>query len=407
MNTRVDALASEIVLDADIVPATTWVPVTTPAAVLVTGGTGFLGAFVISDLLRFTQAHVYCLVRANDAASARARLVDNLTRYGLLHRDLESRVTAVAGDVAHPRFNLDVPTYDWLAEHVDSIYHLAASVSFMPGYEQLKATNVDGLRHVLRLAAARRTKSVHYSSTYAVFNSDAYALAETVYETPLAGTSDGFGRGYDRSKWVAEHIVRIARDRGIPVSIYRAGFISGDTYTGVHNKMDPVAQMFAVGLCTGKVFPIDALLHLTPVDFCSAALVRLSLNPDTLNQIFHLVQEQPLTCMQVLSWLEGDGFDLTYVDFPEWYDHLKILSQRHPAFIPVFYLCSLQKEQAFGDGENISSLQFDTTNVRRYLDPAYHCPGLHDGLLRRYFDYIASPDRGYQVLAKRMSAGRV
>jgi thioester reductase-like protein len=407
MSTRVDALASEITLDADIVPATTWAPLTAPAAVLVTGGTGFLGAFVISDLLRLTQAHVYCLVRADDAGAATARLMDNLARYGLRHRDLDARVTAIAGDVAQARFGLDDPTYDWLAEHVDSIYHLAASVSFMPGYTQLKATNVDGLRHVLRLAAARRTKSVHYSSTYAVFNSDAYALAQTVYETPLVGTSDGFDRGYDRSKWVAEQIVRIARDRGIPVSIYRAGFISGDTYTGVHNKMDPVAQMFAVVLCTGKAFPIEALLHLTPVDFCSAALVRLSVTPGTINQIFHLVQERPLSCVQALRWLEGEGFDLTYVDFPEWYGHLKILSQTHPAFMPVFYLCSLRKEKAFGDGENISSLQFDTTNVRRYLDPAYHCPGLHDGLLRRYFDYIANPARGYQVLPKRLSAARV
>jgi len=406
MTFRPDVLAAEVQLDADILPGAPCAPVTQPRAIFLTGGTGFLGAFVIADLLRLTQANVYCLVRAADAGAGKQRLIENLARYGLAPSDIESRVFALAGNVEQPRFGLDEPTYDWLAEQVDLVYHLAASVSFMPGYDQLKAINVGGLKHVLRFACARRTKSVHYTSTYAVFNSDAYALAKTVHETRLTGSSDGFGRGYDRSKWVAEQIVRIAQERGIPVSVYRAGFISGDSHTGVHNKMDPVAQMFAVALCTGSVFRLEALLHLTPVDFCSAALVRLSLSPDAANQIFHLVQEHPLTCMQVVAWLQDEGYDLKYVEVPEWSEQLKALARKHPAFIPVLYLFSLQEQKPFGQDENISALHFDASNVHRYLEPVYRCPPMQSGLLRRYFDYISSPDRGYQVMSRPASAVR-
>jgi len=404
MISRPEALASDIQLDADIVPAGVHTPVTRPRVVFVTGGTGFLGAFLIADLLRLTQAHVYCLVRAADAIAGKQRLIQNMERYGLAHPDVESRVIAVAGDVEQPRFNLDEPTYDWLAEQVEIIYHLAASVSFMPGYDQLKSVNVGGLKHVFRLACERRTKSVHYTSTYAVFNAGAYTLAKTVYETRLTGPSDGFGRGYDRSKWMAEQIVRVAQERGIPVSIYRAGFISGDSQTGVHNKMDPVAQILAVALCTGHVFRIEALLHLTPVDYCSNALVRLSLNPETANQIFHLVQERPLTCVQIVAWLQDEGYDLKYVELPEWYEQLKALARKHPSFIPVLYLFSQQEQKPFGAGENISALHFDASNVHQYLDPVYRCPGMQSVLLRRYFDYLASPARGYQVQARRSSA---
>ena len=400
MTSRPDDLAAELTLDDDLVPASPYRAVSEPREVFLTGGTGFFGAFVIHDLLRFTRATIHCLVRAEDADGARQRLVANLAHYQLVHPDIASRVVAVPGSVELPRLGIDDEAYDRLAEHVDTIYHLAADTSFMPGYEQLKATNVTGLIHVLRFACERRTKNVQYASTYAVFNSDAYVLARRVYETRLAGTSAGFHRGYDRTKWVAEHLVSLAQQRGLPVAVYRAGFISGDSRSGIHNKMDPVAQMVAVALCTGYAFPVEALLHLTPVDYCSRALVSLSLLREAENQIFHLVQSHPLTAIQILDWMVEEGFGVKLVEFAEWYEQLKLLCRRYPQFIPAFYLSSRGEAQAFGEGENISALHFDATNVERLLPPDERCPLLETPLLRRYIDYIASPDRGYQVVVR-------
>lgn len=400
MNDTPDDLAAELTLDDDLAPASPYRAVDAPEVVFVTGGTGFLGAFVIVDLLRHTRATVHCLVRAPDVDAARRRLADNFAYYRLDHPELASRVVAVPGSVERPTLGLDEATYDWLAQHVDAIYHLAADVSFMPGYEQLKAVNVHGLKHVLRLACARRTKAVHYTSTYAVFNSDAYTLAERVYENRLVGTSAGFHRGYDRSKWVAEHVVGLAKQRGLPVTTYRAGFISGDTRTGIHNKMDPVAQMLAVTLCTGLAFPLEVMLHLTPVDYCSRALVKLSLQREAEGQIFHLVQGRPPTAEDVLDWMESAGFGVRLVEFSTWYERLKALCRRYPQFVPAFYLCSRDEARAFGEGENISALHFDASRVERLLPPAERCPLIDAPLLRRYFDYIASPARGYEVMVR-------
>lgn len=397
---RPDGLAAELTLDDDLAPASPYRAVSEPEAVFVTGGTGFLGAFVIRDLLRLTRATIHCLVRAEDADGARQRLLANLAHYQLVHPEIASRVVAVPGSVEVPRLGIDEPTYDWLAEHVDTVYHLAADTSFMPAYEQLKATNVTGLIHVLRFACERRTKNVHYASTYAVFNSDAYTLARRVHETPLAGTSAGFHRGYDLTKWVAEHLVSLAQQRGLPVAVHRAGYISGDSRSGIHNKMDPVAQMVAVALCSGHAFRVEALLHLTPVDWCSQALVKLSLLREADNQIFHLVQGRPRTAIQILDWMVDEGYGVKMVEFEEWYEQLKLLCRRYPQFIPAFYLSSRGEAKAFGEGENISALQFDATNVERLLPPEDRCPPLDTPLLRRYFDYIASPDRGYQVVVR-------
>ena len=267
----------------------------------------------------------------------------------------------------------------------------------MSGYEKIKQINVAALKDILRLACLHKTKAVHYASTYAVFNSDAYILAETVYETDLAGRGTGFIRGYDQSKWVAERICQLARDRGIPVSIYRAGFISGDSFFGTHNKMDPIALLLAVVLSNRSAFKIDLLLHLTPVDYCSLALVKLSLMPEAQNQTFHLVQEHPINCMDLLNWLRQEDYEIEFVEFSVWYDRLRELCRRNPAFFPILYLFSRQENQSFGDGENISALRFDSENVKRYLEPIYHCPKLDRTLLRRYFDYIAAPERDYQT----------
>jgi thioester reductase-like protein len=398
---RPDELAAELYLEEDISPAAPYQPVSAPQVVLVTGATGFLGAFVVRDLLRMTGATIYCLVRAQDADAARQRLAANFAHYRIEHPELTSRVVVVTGNAELPRLGIDDPVYEWLATHVDTIYHLAASVSFMPGYEQLKAINVTGLKHVLRLACARRTKIVHYTSTYAVFNSDAYALAQRVHETRLVGSSEGFPRGYDRSKWVAEKLVELAQQRGLPVTMYRAGFISGDTRTGIHNKMDPVAQMLAVCLCTGHAFHLDVHLHLTPVDFCSRALVKISLHAGSENRIFHLVQPAPIPTRRLLDWMIEEGVNLKLVPYAAWYEQLRIVCRKYPQFIPAFYLSSREQTRAFGEGENLSSLYFDTINVDQILPPEERCPAMEPPLLRRYLDYIASPDRGYEVVVRR------
>ena len=107
--------------------------------------------------------------------------------------------------------------------------------------------------------------------------------------------------------------------------------------------------------------------------------------------------------MDVLGWLQAEGHDIEYVDFAEWYERLKALCRQYPAFFPVFYLFSLKENQSFGEDENISGLHFNASNVRRFLEPVYHCPPMLRTLLKRYFDYITAPERGYQIAPMQSS----
>ena len=68
-------LSAEAVLDPTIYPEDKADEFgSEPTAILLTGATGFLGAFLLSELLRQSRAKIYCLVRAVDGRSARIRI---------------------------------------------------------------------------------------------------------------------------------------------------------------------------------------------------------------------------------------------------------------------------------------------------------------------------------------------
>ena len=98
--------------------------------VLLTGATGFLGAFLLHELLTDEDTIVHCLVRADDAAFAKERLRENLVTYGLLTDAFDERVVPVVGDLSKHSLGLSPEAFAELADQVDGIYHSAAIVDF-------------------------------------------------------------------------------------------------------------------------------------------------------------------------------------------------------------------------------------------------------------------------------------
>jgi thioester reductase-like protein len=73
------------------------------------------------------------------------------------------------------------------------------------------------------MAATGKVKPVHYVSTTSVFDSPVYGNnGTTLYEDDTLQSYPESG-GYGQSKWVAERVTFLARERGLPISIYRPG----------------------------------------------------------------------------------------------------------------------------------------------------------------------------------------
>lgn len=227
------SIADDCALDASIKPA---LPLPSdpapwpsdPAHVLLTGGTGFVGAFLLHELLLRTRARVHCLVRAKDVRDGMAKLRQNLEKYELWdhlpdHGEHDTRLAVVVGDLAEPMFGMRSEQFAALAAKCDAIVHCGAYVHSVFPYSRLRAANVLGTAEVLRLACLHRPfpAAVHHVSTLSVLPMRAGVVQE---DDPLPMQDFALlHEGYAKTKWVAEKLVRQAQERGVPATIFRLG----------------------------------------------------------------------------------------------------------------------------------------------------------------------------------------
>ncbi|MFM6899326.1 MAG: thioester reductase domain-containing protein, partial [Microcystis panniformis] len=203
--------------------------------ILLTGATGFLGAYLLEELLQKTSADIYCLVRCSNIEEGKNRLQKNLEFYSLWQDDFNSRIVPIVGDLGKPLFGLSQLAFEGLAAIIDIIYHNGAWVNSARPYSTLKPVNVLGTQEVLRLASREQTKPVHFVSTLGVFLGDNQEEIGRITEMDSPNFVNLQG-GYRQSKWVAEQLVMVAQKRGLPACIYRPSRIIGNSKTGINGN---------------------------------------------------------------------------------------------------------------------------------------------------------------------------
>ena len=348
-----------------------------PKAAFLTGATGFLGAFLLDELLRQSDATVYCLVRANNEDEGLRRIRENLANYGLT-ADF-TRVIPVLGDLGQPRLGLDDATRAHLAETLDVIYHNGGAVNFIAPYELLEAANVHGTREVLELAATARIKPVHVVSTLGVhFTRERIGTAVREGD-PLPPAAHILG-GYNQSKWMADRVALTAREAGLPVSLHRPARITGDSRSGALNPGD-FFYSWIEGCVQLGAFPDDtAVFNMSPVDHVARAIVSLSLSgaaPDD----HHYFNNRTLSLQALVDSLRRRGFAIDIVPFNDWRDAL--LADPQNAFRKFASLITEPDE-----GEPF----FDCTATEERLAAlGIVCPSADETLLDTYLDRLLQP----------------
>ncbi|HYO60253.1 non-ribosomal peptide synthetase/type I polyketide synthase [Archangium sp.] len=309
-------MEADAVLDAEIDPKKVPPPVAgAPRTLLLTGATGFLGAFLLEELCRKTEARIYCLVRSATEQDGMHRIRKNLEGYSLWSDALASRIVPLRGDISQPLLGLSETEFQRLSEEVDAIYHNGALVNFLYPYESLRAANVLGTREILRLATRTRAKTLHYVSTVSVLP---LGRKDPIREDEPLDVPTSLVGGYSQSKWVAEKLVREASRRGLPVTILRPGRVTGHSRTGAWNTDDLVCRTLKGCVRMGMAPRVDALLDLTPVDYVSSAIVDLSMSPESIGQTYHLVNPRLVRADEMWSYMQAFGYGLRILPYDEW-----------------------------------------------------------------------------------------
>jgi thioester reductase-like protein len=371
-----------------------------PEHVLLTGATGFLGIYLLRELLTTTGATVHCLVRAGDRDLAMERIRTNALRYlrdDLARFQAAGRIVAHAGDLAEPFLGLPEAEFDTLARTVDVIHHPGGQVNFIYPYSHLRASNVHGTREIIRLAARYRNVPVHYVSTMAVIAGFGTAGVRRVTESTPAGHADHLSVGYVESKWVAEALLREAAERGLPVAIYRAADISGDRATGAWNTATEMCAMKRFIVDTG-VAPIAALpLDYTPVDTFAAAVSHIAARGLPAGEVYHLTNPAKVTIADLSDRFRAHGFAVRDVPWNEWLDRLVTVAVEQPDH-PMTPFAPLFVDRCATGAMSVAEMYLETTFpefTRSNVDNALRGSGIEippvdAAMLDRYIGYLMS-----------------
>lgn len=301
---------------------------TRPESIFLTGTTGFIGAFVLFELLQQTQANLYCLIRAETPELARQKLQATVERYLPGFQLPYSRIYPVLGDLSQPLFALSGERFNRLASLIDVIYHIGANTNLLYPYQSVKAVNVGGTQSTLDLASRTKLKPLHYISTLDVFESLAATGVSIIYEQDSIAQGSGITGGYAQSKWVAEQLVTSAAIKGLPICIYKPGMVTGHSQTGISNPEDLMCRLLRSFIELESAPDLDWMLDMTPVDYVSKAIVHISRQQESLGTAFHLVNPQPTPLARIVELLTSLGHRLEQVSYEQW---KTILSDRRNA----------------------------------------------------------------------------
>jgi thioester reductase-like protein len=369
--------------------------------VLLTGGTGFLGAYLIAEILDTTTAQVYCLVRPKRGEDGKARIERQMRHYAVWRSDeawrqaWTTRLHVVDGDVTLPRMGVADAAYETLARDIDAILHGAAHVNFIYPYEALRGTNVIGIHEIIRFAFDTRIKPVHHLSTAAIWPMGAQF---TFYEKDPIEHGQVLNLGYDEAKWVGERCLLNAQERGLPVARYRPGEVGGDSVTG-RCVTDHFLIASIKGFLQFGAFPaLDINVDVAPVDYVSRAMIHLMFKRNALGRAFHLTNPHPRPMREALGFLRGLGYHFDEMRFVELRDRL-VNSRDFAANALFAYQATLEDM----DDTSLQLPTYDTRQTQRELRPAgIVCPAADEKLFGLYLRYLQ--DIGFIPAPARLPA---
>ena len=243
---------------------------------VVTGGTGFIGRRVVSQILaRSDAAEVWVLVRR-----------ESLATFERLAVEWGERVKPLVGDLTAPDLGL---TEDAIAKlgTVEHVVHCAAIYDITAPERAQQAANVEGTRAVIGLAR-RLDATLHHVSSIAVAGTYRGEYTEDDFDV-----AQDLPTPYHQTKFEAELLVR--SEPTLRYRIYRPAVVAGDSRTGEMDKIDGpyyffglLAKLAILPKFTPIVLPDTGRTNIVPVDYVVDALTELIHVDDRDGQTFHL-----------------------------------------------------------------------------------------------------------------------
>ncbi|KAI6485398.1 Type I Iterative PKS [Pyricularia oryzae] len=323
--------------------------------VVVTGGTGGLGAHLVARLATDPSvARVICLNRRkphSDAAARQHQAV--LAKTGLdlddpRHSSARSKLVVWETDLSQPALGLDDAAYGDLTRSAGEIVHNGWLMTLSRGVDGFEP-QLRVMRRVLDLArdAALRQPAAavvfQFVSSVAVVGR---APAGAVCEERVRGVESVLPAGYAEAKWACELMVDATLHDGrwggaFRPMVVRLGQIAASRATGYWNAAEHVSFMIKSSLTLGVLPRLGGVLSWTPVEDVAGTLVDLLAAPRPY-PVYHVDNpvRQPWGDMIALLGRELGLHGECTVPFGEWVRRVRELGAGagNPAYVLVDFL---------------------------------------------------------------------
>jgi NAD(P)-dependent dehydrogenase (short-subunit alcohol dehydrogenase family) len=259
----------------------------------VTGGTGFIGRFLVEKLLKRGEK-IYLLVQASGMDGYKKLL----ERWGVTSNEVE----AVEGDLTKPNLGISDKTLGDLKGKIKHFYHLAAIYNLYASAELQKEVNVQGTRNAISAAAAMNAGCFHHISSIA-----AAGLYKGTFREDMFEEAEKLDNPYLQTKHDSEKVVR--DECKIPWRVYRPGMVVGHSKTGEIDKVDGPYYFFKMIQKIRSMIPQwmptigieGGRINIVPVDFIVNAIDHISHVEGEDGGCFHLTDPDPYKVGEVLN----------------------------------------------------------------------------------------------------------
>ncbi|KAL9609620.1 MAG: hypothetical protein Q9167_005621 [Letrouitia subvulpina] len=298
-----------------------------PLTVFLTGATGFLGVYILRDLLQRKSIKVIAHVRAKTTQTAFERVQQACQAYSIWSPDLASHLECVPGDLTGPKLGMEPETWEKIANETDVVIHNGAQVHWVLPYASLKPPNVLSTLSTLSLCSTPKPKTFTFVSSTSILDTDHYVQmsnrGQAIPESDdLEGSRKGLGTGYGQSKWVSEQLIREAGRRGLNGMIVRPGYVSGESQSGVTNTDDFLVRYLKTCTQLRAAPNIQNTVNMVPVDHVARAVVACALYPSNGNgagiAVSQVTAHPRITFTDFGAALGKYGYDVALVGYEEW-----------------------------------------------------------------------------------------
>ena len=262
-------------------------------AYFVTGATGFIGRFLVSNLLK-RKGQVHVLVRKGSAKK--------LSQIGETMGWDMKRIVPVTGDLSKPKLGLSATQITALKGKVQHFFHLAAIYDLTADAESQKLANIGGTKNALELAAVIKAGCFHHTSSIA-----AAGLYPGVFREDMFDEAEGLKDPYLKTKHESEGLVR--KQSAVPYRIYRPSMVVGHSKTGEIDKIDGPYYLFTLIKKIRQTLPQwmptlgieGGRINVVPVDFVADAMDHIAHKKGLDGHCFHLVDPEPMRFGELMN----------------------------------------------------------------------------------------------------------